>query len=1106
MISSFRLLAAWLFVMLWVCPCSRVVAEEAKVPAPLRYTRWSGEINVPDPVAISFDNDGTAYVTQTQRRKAQDLDIRNNRDWISNDVGFQTVEDRKHFYHQRLAPNADQENNRKRVDDLNQDGSHDWRDLTVISEKIHWLRDTDDDGTADAMGLFAEGFQTEVTGIAAGVMWHNGDVYATIAPDLWRLRDTDHNGVADQREAIASGFAIHIAYAGHDMHGLTVGPDGKIYWSIGDKGISVTSREGKRFHYPNQGGVMRCNPDGSDFEVFAHGLRNVQEIAFDQYGNMFGVDNDADQSGEKERFVYIVRDMDAGWRCNYQYRGDGFNPWTDERLWETHFEGQASYILPPLSHSIDGPAGFAFNPGTALSSAYRNYFFLTGAPGGFQYAFKVKPNGASFAIRNEHSIGKGIPLVGINFAPDGALYGVDWGGGYPLNQKGAVWKIDVPESDLSEVQSEVAERLRTGFSPLSKTELSELLAHDDQRIRLGAQFELVKQNDVVTLQQSLASESEMQRVHAIWGLGQLARDGNASARESLIQALGSTDTEIRAQAAHTLTDVNEIAGSAFTPLLDDKSDRVRFMALIALSKHADPSATNRLIELSNTLAESDRYMRFAVSRAIRYCATPAQIVAAREASSVVGRLNLVVALRGNENPNSLESFLSDANEQVATEAARALHDDFSNDQQLRVLADVLGTTKHRSESFVRRVLNAHYRLGSRENSDAVIDFASETKHSVTLRREALTMLGGWNSPEPLDRVDGRRRDSAQPRELATERLSGVLSQIAAENHPSLQTAAIRAAAETQTKLSATSLREIVRTEKLDVDLRVQALKTLYQQDLTELKSVLDEALGDRETRLQMAALDLYVQLHAEQADAYLAELVNDTPKIALQQYAIGKLATQRGDVSERLLVSRLAAVVNGTHPGETLLDVLETAEKRAVESEAVRSEWDKAQAALDKRWSDTPAKARPFLASRDGGDATRGKAIFDTHLGAQCVRCHKVGKKGSDVGPNLMGIASQKDRDYLLHSVIAPSRDIDKKYQTQSFLMDSGQIVMGLVKSETKELTIVLDSQGKEIRLNNDEIEDVSKNEVSIMPDMTEVLTRTEVRDLVAYLSTLKSK
>ena len=331
----------------------------------IQYINWTPDLNVPDPVSISFDNRGRAYVTQTQRRKAQDLDIRQNRDWIPDDVGFETVEDKREFFKAQLSPENSAENT-GRVADHNGDGLHDWRDLAVIPEIIHIVEDTDGDGFADSSKVFDDDFATEVTGIAAGVLWDQGDVYATVAPDVWRLRDTDGDDKPDVREVIAHGFGLHIAYAGHDMHGLIIGPDGKLYWTIGDKGLSVISKEGKRFHYPNQGAMLRSEPDGSDFEVFAYGLRNVQEPAFDQYGNWFGVDNDSDQQGETERFMYIVNGMDAGWRCNYQYRGDGYNPWMAEGMTIPYHEGQPTYILPTISNYIDGPAGFVYNPGTAL--------------------------------------------------------------------------------------------------------------------------------------------------------------------------------------------------------------------------------------------------------------------------------------------------------------------------------------------------------------------------------------------------------------------------------------------------------------------------------------------------------------------------------------------------------------------------------------------------------------------------------------------------------------------------------------------------------------------------------------------------------------------
>ncbi|MDB4626737.1 hypothetical protein OAE11_00670, partial [Akkermansiaceae bacterium] len=71
------------------------LAAENPDPKSLQFEKWTPDFFVPDPVAISFDNQGRAYVTQTQRRKANDLDIRLNRDWIPNDLSFASPDDKR---------------------------------------------------------------------------------------------------------------------------------------------------------------------------------------------------------------------------------------------------------------------------------------------------------------------------------------------------------------------------------------------------------------------------------------------------------------------------------------------------------------------------------------------------------------------------------------------------------------------------------------------------------------------------------------------------------------------------------------------------------------------------------------------------------------------------------------------------------------------------------------------------------------------------------------------------------------------------------------------------------------------------------------------------
>src|SRR5205085_3416295 len=129
------------------------------------------------------------------------------------------------------------------------------------------------------------------------------------------------------------------------------------------------------------------NFDASGLEVVATGLRNPQELTFDEYGNLWTADNDT--AGEdKCRLIYVVEGADYGWRTSYQHM-KGFGPWVQEKLWEGKLDG----TLPSCGEPAQGPSGFAFNPGTGLPEQFKGYFLLCDFPGGIQ-TFTVEPKGA----------------------------------------------------------------------------------------------------------------------------------------------------------------------------------------------------------------------------------------------------------------------------------------------------------------------------------------------------------------------------------------------------------------------------------------------------------------------------------------------------------------------------------------------------------------------------------------------------------------------------------------------------------------------------------------------------------------------------------------
>ena len=70
--------------------------------------------------------------------------------------------------------------------------------------------------------------------------------------------------------------------------------------------------------------------------------------------------------------------------------------------------------------------------------------------------------------------------------------------------------------------------------------------------------------------------------------------------------------------------------------------------------------------------------------------------------------------------------------------------------------------------------------------------------------------------------------------------------------------------------------------------------------------------------------------------------------------------------------------------------------------------------------------------------------------------------------------------------------------------MDDGKTLRGAINSRSDAEIVLIDGEGKELKVATEDIEEVIEQKTSLMPDMTEALTPDEVRDLVAYLSSLK--
>lgn len=1033
-----------------------------------------------NPVSVSVDVDGTVYVTESARRQVADLDIRQfmNEGWAVEDVSHTSIGDKLAFFRKEL--DGKKKFPKASLKDWNKDGKVDSNDLKEVSEKIIRLTDADGDGVMDASSVFAEGFNTEVTGIAAGTLAWRGDVYATIAPDMWKLRDTDGDGKADKRESLAHGFGIHIAYAGHDMHGLTLGPDGRVYWSIGDKGTNVTSKEGKNWFAPHEGAVLRCYPDGSGFEIFARGLRNPQEIAFDKYGNLFAVDNDSDQKGERERFLHITEGSDTGWRCYYQYRGSDYNPWMRESIWEPSGEFQPAYITPTNQNYSDGPAGFAYNPGTALNAKYEDAFFVTEFPKGNLRSFKVTPKGATFGMTDEHVVLSGPMNVGINFGPDGALYSADWGGGYPMNEKGAVWKLDDPKEAGSEIRKQVAEMLKAGPEKVSTADLVARLSHKDMRVRLDAQWWLAGRGakDELIAAASADGADQMAVIHSLWGLAQM-KAFDFSLFEKLSK---SPDAEIRAQAVKYLGESSfpTLGGKAPSPVpfLSDPSPRVRFFAATAIWKRHYAGAIDAVIAMLAENDKKDAYLRHAGVLALT--ASKPEDIAAKTLShgNASVRLAAAVAFRRLASPLAAK-LLSDKDEQVSAEAAHAIYDDPAIREAYPALADLIRTNPKASAPAARRSIAANRYLADKDSAGRLAAYAANDDVPEELRIAALEALASWTKASRLNPVDGRYDPlEAADSEVAKAAFTPVAAILSHSADKGISAAVAAVSKSLGVVASPADLEKAILDTKAYPASRVAAIDAMLSAKPEVLAKLLPKLLKDGFYEVRIRAAAILAESDPQAVIDYAAEAIMKSEQVGEQQQAILLLAKMKEPGAKKLL---------------------ENYSKRFTENGKTR---DYLFLEFSEALPGFSATIPKHSASLAGGDPALGEKVFNEHLAAQCTACHRIGKEGSEVGPPLTEIG-KKGSAYILESLVDPQAKLAPGYGMMTLTKKDKTTLSGALKEENAgTLTLILPDK-TEATVKLSEIESRTAP-MSVMPPMGDILSPRELRDLVAYLSGLR--
>ena len=1065
-------------------------------PTEMKAAIFAMQPDVQTPTAISFDEQNRLYIAETHRFGRGIEDNRRNPHWVRDDIALKSPAERLEMYRKY--------SNVKPMDYY-----------TKHSEIIRVLEYKDGDGACDHSQVFADGFNDPLDGTAAGILAMNGNVYFACIPNVWLLKDTDGDGKADQRKSLQTGYGISVSLSGHDLNGFTPGPDGRIYFTIGDRAYNLDTPDGRHLYDQYAGAIFRMEPDGSKLEVVHRGLRNPKELAFDQYGAAFSVDNNADM-GDKARVVYMVEGADSGWNRGHQ----NFNnfttsidigrqhstPWLKESMWNLTGTNRPAAYLPPADFISTGPSGLAYNPGIGLDPKWDNHLFVCDFRGGDSevIAFEMQPQGAGYKLASKESFVKGFLNTDIEFGYDGKVYVSDYTGSWTSFGLGAIYSFYNPVEIEKPAVKETRQLFAQGFDQRSPEELSRLLAHSDMRVRQRAQFALAKDpKNLSWLQQATAKSNRLvTRLHGLWGIGQIARlTGNSNAISSLATLTQDAEARVRGQAAQAIGDASPASQrAALALLLNDPDANTAMLAAIALGKAGDPADIPALIKLLEKNADQDAYLRHGAIQGLKTIVEKSgkadELGKFAKHPSTAVRRGLVITLRQLKH-RAIAVFLKDPDASIAIEAIQAINDAYIEDARAE-LANATEWLGKSTPQIDQRIINAIYRVGGDANLKKILQLLADEKQPESVRVECLFVLRRWDKPPVADPTTGQVHPIEGNRSIAALRaeLSRTLQHLLETTTPNLLADVILATETLDVPVDPKAMLMHFENPKKPTAIRLAALKNLLHAKAPQLNTALGKTVddGDREIRVQsFAALS---QLDPESALQQATKILGSTQSYDRQQM-FATLAIMDNPKAGVMIFNALRDLKQQSP--DVQLDILDAAGKR--------NEPDIVKALAAYRASlDPNDPLASYSVTVEGGDAAKGRRVFYNHGSAECSRCHMAEKQrvGGNAGPNLGNVGSLHPREYLMESMIHPGAKIAPGYGVVSVTLKDGKTIAGkLMKEDDTQMEIADLATGKSQSYPRADIQS-STLPLTTMPPMGGMLTQQEVRDVVAYLASLR--
>jgi putative heme-binding domain-containing protein len=1011
------------------------------------------------------------------------------------------------------------------------------------------VRDEDRDGLPDTVSTYCEELKN-----CQGLLSISGKMYAIgegpQGAALYRLSDEDQDGEIDRVEAILK-FSGEMGE--HGPHALTLGPDGLLYILIGNFAQTAQECESTSpYHdfyegdlitprYEDAGGhavgikapggtIIRTDTAGTAVELFAGGLQNPYDLAFNQEGELFTCDSDMEwDSGmpwyRPTRLNHVSAGSEFGWRSGWA-------------KWPNYF---IDSLPPALELGRGSPAGMEVYNHVMFPQRYHNALFVCDWSRGRILAVRTKPHGATYKATAEVFLeGQPLNVTDVAVGADGWLYfctgGRDTEGGiYRI-----VWNGKVPESVINRGKGIVA--------ALEQPQINSAWAR--QRVALlkqqlgnewSEQLSDVIEDEKAPVEQRLRAMNLMQLF------------GPYPSTSLLIEASRARASVLRAKAAYLMgIHVDDDTQIRLGELLQDKDLAVQRAACEALLRAGQPMPAEKLTKL---LASPDRYVSWAAGRALQRVPRenwePAILEHAEPRVFIAGSVSL---LGLSPEQGTVDAVLQRSSELLGNYLS---DDDFLDLLRVIQVALLKGQSQPENVSSLRRQLSEEYpsrdyrmnreltrllvylqeptfaeRLVEQLNGDA------PSLEKMQLLTHTRFLQAGWTIPLKLEVLKAFEEARAIQ---GGHSFAGYIENISRDFFATFNEDERALVLADGAKWPTSALSVLA---KLPEHPSPEILTEIENLDRQVLK--LD---SEAAKRLRIGICAVLGASGDSQAMAYLRELFDNEPDrrvpiaMALAQqpsgenwpYLVRALSIVEGAAAQEVLM-RLAEVDQTPKDAETIRQVIlrglmlrENGSRRAVDllekwTRQQQSQpddaWDKALAKWQnwfvEQYPDSPEPTLPvdaeqnhwtyqellsFLTGPQASQAVaaRGATLFEK---AQCIKCHRYGNRGDTVGPDLTDISKRFQKKEILESILFPSHVISDQYASQTIVTKNGRHYVGMVAPSGDNALVVLQANGEKAIVAVGDVEQKTRNKLSSMPEgLLNALSLEEVADLFAYLT-----